>query len=426
MTTWLIEPHDPLIFRDGRPFGPTPGARATSLPFPFPSTTTGGVRTLAGLDEQGIFDTEKISDVKRIKVRGPLLAELALQGDGRERPTWLVRAPADAVLFATQEQAKEGNAVRRRLVPVTLPKLARTDFDTHNPQHLDMVGLPGWSEHEAQKPLDTPPTYWGWDMFEEWLHAPDEQSSSLVSLKELGHHGPQRELRVHVSIDSSRRVGRDEALFDTSGMEFIAAGERAKQLAHARRLALAVMVDIDEETRGRVEMRAGLNALGSERRVVCWRRCEHDFPPCPDQVMQQIPKQQACRLILLTPACFKEGYYPTWLCEERDGVTPQVRAVAVQRPQVVSGWDMTRAKSNARKPSRRLTPAGSVLFLCLKSDSKAAIEAWIERTWMHCISDDEQDRADGFGLVALGIWDGHPKAMEASASNAEERGAPVV
>ena len=53
MTRWIIEPLDPLIVRDGRPFDPTPGARARSVPFPYPSTTTGGIRTRAGKDDNG-------------------------------------------------------------------------------------------------------------------------------------------------------------------------------------------------------------------------------------------------------------------------------------------------------------------------------------------------------------------------------------
>ena len=76
MLTWIIEPRDPLIVRDGRPFGPTPGARAASLSFPFPSTTTGVVRTRAGLGPDGKFDTAQIERVKQIAVRGPLLVEL--------------------------------------------------------------------------------------------------------------------------------------------------------------------------------------------------------------------------------------------------------------------------------------------------------------------------------------------------------------
>ena len=56
MGNWLIEPIDPLIVRDGRPFGPTPGARARTLPFPFPQTIAGAVRTRDGLDANGRFD----------------------------------------------------------------------------------------------------------------------------------------------------------------------------------------------------------------------------------------------------------------------------------------------------------------------------------------------------------------------------------
>src|SRR6266446_9986611 len=78
MAIWIIEPRDPLIVRDGRPFGPDPGARATSLPFPFPSTTTGGVRTRAGLNDRGIFDLagKQLEDLKQLSVRGPLLVQL--------------------------------------------------------------------------------------------------------------------------------------------------------------------------------------------------------------------------------------------------------------------------------------------------------------------------------------------------------------
>ncbi|HZQ09120.1 MAG TPA: type III-B CRISPR module-associated Cmr3 family protein, partial [Anaerolineae bacterium] len=58
MSVWLIEPRDPLIFRDGRPFNPTPGARAISLPFPYPSTLAGAVRTRVGQNENGVFDKD--------------------------------------------------------------------------------------------------------------------------------------------------------------------------------------------------------------------------------------------------------------------------------------------------------------------------------------------------------------------------------
>src|SRR6266536_998598 len=102
MSIWIIEPHEPLIFRDGRPFSTNPGASANSLPFPFPSTTTGGVRTQAGLDGHGIF-TRTSEEVLRLHVRGPLLVQLPVNGSEPEKLDWLAPAPADALLLKPEK-----------------------------------------------------------------------------------------------------------------------------------------------------------------------------------------------------------------------------------------------------------------------------------------------------------------------------------
>jgi CRISPR-associated protein Cmr3 len=69
----------------------------------------------------------------------------------------------------------------------------------------------------------------------------------------------------------------------------------------------------------------------------------------------------------------------------------------VERWQAVSGWDMV-----ARKPKaiRRVTPAGSVYWF----EIVKATEDWAKKLWLTPISDSEQDRRDGFGLVLPGIW----------------------
>ena len=96
---WIIEPRDPFIARDGKPFGR--GTNASTLPFPFPSTTTGGVRTRAGLaegsflDEMGQPNHNLIQKVKEIAAKGSLLVELDCQGEIEQ---WLADAPADALL----------------------------------------------------------------------------------------------------------------------------------------------------------------------------------------------------------------------------------------------------------------------------------------------------------------------------------------
>src|SRR6266446_8460346 len=140
MAIWIIEPHDPLIVRDSRPFVPDPGARASSLPFPFPSTTAGGVRTRAALDDNGFFKfpndqnrpevQEQLNRLKQLRVRGPLLVQLTADGRDIVSNQWLVPAPRDALLFPAELTVTgEPTALVQQLVPLQLQQDAQTDFN---------------------------------------------------------------------------------------------------------------------------------------------------------------------------------------------------------------------------------------------------------------------------------------------------------
>src|SRR6266699_4211864 len=179
--TWIIEPHDPLIVRDGRPFGPNPSARAESLSFPFPSTTTGGVRTRAGLKADGMFDVSQIERVKQIKVRGPLLVQLAQSGDEIEK--WLIPAPADTLLL---ESEKKGYVLCKQLVPLKVYEGAETG-STKDRTSLMLVGP---VRPDPGKPSKETPLYWDWDAFQKWLVDPSDHEQSLAT---LGNSGPSRE-----------------------------------------------------------------------------------------------------------------------------------------------------------------------------------------------------------------------------------------
>lgn len=398
MTVWFIDPHDPLIVRDGRPFGPQPGAQATSLPFPFPSTTTGGVRTRAGL-QNGTFDKSKanIERVKKIKVRGPLLIQLHPDGNTVER--LLVHAPADALFLSRDQSDQKDQPICRRLLPLEMSEGTITDFDKHE---LNLVGL---AQSERSKPAKNTPSYWYWETLEKWLIDPSIYDGKQVSLTDMGHNGPQRERRIHVSIDAETSTGKEGALFGTSGLDFTYPGKGDnKSLSEGRKLALAVAVN-DLETPGMLE---GIAALGGERRMVCWRKSSLEFPSCPEDIEKAIIRDKACRLVLLTPGCFTQGYKPSQIMNQNNGVTVELKAIAVQRPQVVSGWDLERGTP---KPTRRLAPAGTVFFLSVKG-SDNAIRDWVRNTWMQCISDDEQYLNDGFGLAGLGTWSRIPEKIQ--------------
>lgn len=391
MTVWIIEPRDPLIVRDGRPFGPVPGARAVSLAFPFPSTTAGGVRTRDGLGPDGHFQPGEIQRVKQITVRGPLLVELETEtGDIVQ---WLASVPADALLLDL-DPPDVGKAVRRRLVPLQALPEANTDL----PDSLSLVGMSG---ADRRKPCSKAPRYWHWKHFEQWLLKPQAQDGEVLALADLGQDGPVPEVRMHVRMQPETQAAAEGALFQTRGREFTFSSA-GQSLAQARRLALAVA------TTDAPNLKEGLASLGGEQRLVMWRQSSQSLPSCPGALRESIVEHRHCRVVLLTPAYFGAGWKPTWLLGSREGVTPSLQAMAVGRPLVVSGWDFEKGKP---KPTRRLAPAGTVLFLKLDGD-EAAIKKWIDTTWMSCVSDEEQSRRDGFGLAVFGAWDGMFQPLE--------------
>jgi CRISPR-associated protein Cmr3 len=400
MKAWIIEPRDPFIARDGRPF--SAGGRAKTLPFPFPSTTTGGARTRAGLDSDGVF-AAAVADVKKIEVRGPLLAQLDVSGAIIE---WFAPAPSDALLF--EAEGKDKHAKLRQLSPRELSDGAITNLPNGlRPAYLTVV--------EKSKPLSSAPRYWRWSEFEEWLLNPDTLTSKPEhELACLGHSGPLFESRTHVKVLHESQTAEEGQLFQTSGLEF--ARRIDESSCAADRLALVIQTNADEELGMQDCIRQGLAHLGGERRFVSWRegRAVRDLfnENCPSAIQEAIVAEKRCRLVLVTPAQFKEGLLPIWLRDKAvDGFKAEVRAVANNRHQVVSGWDFERVSGDPKrkygrpKPTRRLVPAGSVFWFDLSAaNNNRQIEDWIEAVWMKCVSDDEQDRKDGFGLAVLGTW----------------------
>ena len=82
MSVWILEPRDPLLVRDGRPFSAEPGARARSLPLPYPSVTAGCWRTLKGKNNpEGFFDVSLVEPLLKESITGPLLVELSSDGE---------------------------------------------------------------------------------------------------------------------------------------------------------------------------------------------------------------------------------------------------------------------------------------------------------------------------------------------------------
>ncbi|WP_337845330.1 type III-B CRISPR module-associated protein Cmr3 [Thermus sp.] len=354
----LIEPRDPLIARDGRPFSAHPGAQAKSLPFPLPQTLAGAYRRRRA-EALGLSFPEAAEAVKAWPIRGPLLAE---EDGGRFR--LLGPRPLDAVRLGERLlrllpwEAEGGTNLPQGLLPLA-------------PEDLEARGKPG--------PLLP---FWYWEALEAWLLGQAPQPL-------LEHPGPAREVRFHVGLDPTHGVAREGFLFRTEGLEF--AHKDCKEEGRPRTLALVLWVEEEVE---------GVFPLGGERRLAFWRKGGPGVPKPPEGLLEALLRHRAARALLLTPALFAEGWRP------RGGEIRGARVVAaaVGRPLWVSGWDL---QAGRPKPTRRAVPAGSVYFLRLPKEwGEAEIRGWLEAVWFQNASDEEQDRRDGFGLLAIGVWDG--------------------
>ncbi len=360
MSTWLLEPRDTLVVRDGRPIQDSGLMR--SVDFPWPSTIAGALRTRAGTNENGHFQWQP-AQAKAMEVVGPLLVELDETGEVRE---WLAPAPRDCVFFAQED----GRLLRLRLQPQSLRDGELTDHGSKP--------FAAFDSQETQSKAAVGPQFWRWSELEAWLRAP---AASQPVTEAFGVKRIERERRTHVAVERDTQTAADGKLFSTVGLRFTT--------VVGARLALAA------RTTG--AFKGGVIALGGERRPTSLRAVQTS--PFPSQIMDILPgPDRLLRLVLLTPACFQNGAVPdaATLGSEVELVT-----WCVPRPEIVSGWDF---ETNKPKATRRLAPAGSVYWLRLKDEvDDNQFRGWLERTSMHCISDNPQDRLDGFGLAIVGV-----------------------
>lgn len=402
MSVWLIEPLDPLIARDGRPAAV---GRFSTVPFPYPSMTAGAVRTRLG-SEGGAFTlpADALEDLKKVEVRGPLLAKLDPETD--EILEWLVPAPRDAAVLRDKDEKPAVFALRpRKLDPGEA-------LDSLGEEGLLPLATSG--EAGASKPPEGIPSFWRWEEMKGWLINPADRQD--VDLSSLGIRKLPVETRGNVALRPGERVGMDGMLFQTSGLRFLDLEKEDGPRFSLQRLALSVGCPGGMVAGRALALEEQIAPLGGERRLARWRQSSQAWPSLPEEVRESIVKNRRARLILLTPAIFNNGALPGWNGKEWPwgdaALKVTVKAACVPRPEVVSGWDL--AASNGEKPkgrpkpTRRLVCAGSVYFVEIEGGSEADVRRWCEKTWLASVSDDVQGRRDGFGMVALGTWEKRP------------------
>jgi len=399
VTILQLTPHDPIIARDGRPFGAGQGNRMRGLSWPLPSVVAGSFRTAlvkagSGLDFSGDMP-QRLMAIEVAGVFPTVGSELYLP------------APNDAVA----EPTEDGKGIKTVYRVTPQPNNGGCDFPDDLPLRPVML-----SEEQAKtdfKPADVP-TWWPMGRFVKWLVGEGES----VTFDKAFLNSPVQETRDHVSLDADRGAAAEGQLFATAGIivthlpRFYPKNipRDQKPMTFKERLAeitISARVTINDARFGHMEGFNTWHPLGGERRLVHWQRTDApDLWTCPDAVRSALGNATRIRMVLATPAIFDHGWQPGWLDVNSltgkpigDGPVLKLVGVSNARWKAVSGWSL--APPRGPKPIRRMVPAGSVYFF-EKVEGDSNILA--TQGWLRPVSDSPQDRNDGFGLAIWGTW----------------------
>ena len=362
-----LEPLAPIIVRSGRPLEGK--SDADPARFPPPSTVAGCLRTAWARATARPFGPE----LARLAVAGPLL----LDRDNRV----LAPRPADALYFG-----RGGSAHCVRAEPGAFEAGCSADL----PDDLLPVRL---AEPVSEKPGDGP-AWWSWrDLL-------DFRAGETVAHTRLCKNGWSPPLggdrRTHVVIDPSTGAAEAGRFFQTEGLDLDVPRDSDRPSPGGLRL-LARCGEALGGTLAHLGGKRGLAALEPEP--------EDIWPAWPRGWLDRIARAGGLCLTLLTPAVFSAGYRPGWLDEKLIGSPPdipglrlQLRAAAVERWLPHSGWDLALRQP---RPSRKLAGAGAAYWFRILGD---ADRGGLSALWLAGVSDLEQDRRDGFGLVLPSPW----------------------
>jgi len=391
-----ITPRDPIIARDGRPFGLNQGNRMRSLGWPLPSVVAGSLRTALVKAEPSLdFTSDTPTRLMTIEVAGifPTI------GDELYLP-----APSDAVAEPTQDG--KGVETIHRLTPQS--NFGGCDFPDDLPLRPVML-----SEDQARSDFkpESMPTWWPLSKYVDWLTMADTQRpGTWFNESFLG--APVQETRDHVRLDTDTGAAAEGHIFTTTGLNLTYLPRHGVPESNSFQkrfvaIELSARAKTRDSTFSQLNSLASWHPLGGERRLVHWRQSDGSKSwSCPESVQRELESTSRIRMVLVTPAIFKHGWRPDWLDAKSltgrsypDGPLLKLVGVSNARWKAVSGWSL--APPRGPKPIRRMVPAGSVYFFerIERDDQTLAANGWLRP-----VSDLQQDCNDGFGLAAWGTW----------------------
>lgn len=414
--TLVLRPRDGLTVKDARGFNVAGGVPASALSWPLPPTVIGAARTSIGVQLKIGTDSSEPTRRKWEELREQVCLEALLpvfrHASSSDDAEWtaLWPSPRDAMFFPSANSSSP-DVVRLSPAP-TLPQ-HRGCWEDDELLCKATDGLWLATLDERRKPLRGP-SWWAHEDMIDWLLGSGKRTAGKQA------PAPVRRLDVHVKIDANSLTAQDSMLFSHETYEYLKRESPAEgvweSISHVE-LALAVALGIDERIPAPSD---NVWRLGGEGRTARVESARLDATLKAPPSIANLVGQRRFRLLVVTPAYFRSGWYPDWLEPRRvegtdtvelRGEMPSIRREVVlrsalsDRPMVLSGWDFVKREP---KPSRKVVCPGTVYFFELVGNDGLSKED-AHSLWAQSIQRPGQDRDDGFGRSLPGIW---PESMQ--------------
>lgn len=393
MNSYLIESLAPLVFRSAKPFGSKMSAQ--DMIFPLPSAGAGLIRYL-GITQGKLppvkddLKSKPLSEalqhaeyeqVLSVKSYGVYLTQYS----DTETAKILVAKPANSLYV----EDDDGNTKLVRLAPQPIDADCGSDLPNHL-LYVQTVDEGGKAIALKGKPKSGV-NYWAIADVYRW-----QQGENLTydQVRDNGVTSIPTDIRTHVAIDDITLSSEEGRLFQTASYDL---GYQAKPNHNGfedKRLGFVIFSEqmLDDD----------LATFGGERRLSDFKKTTAKlFNAMTQADVDSMNQAKGFSLTFITPCIFANGYLPNWIDEPTmQGTLPnstikvQLKAVAIERWQAISGWDSLLWQPKAM---RKAVSAGSVYWFSLIDDMDLTTLQRLSQS----LADDVYDQNDGFGMAIV-------------------------
>jgi len=368
----FLEPNDVLMFRDGRPFAGGDDHFARGIFPPSPATIYGALRSHILSVRSGKFDTFKNEPAKIPKdITDEIGSTMAL---GSLEITQFFVAKND-----------EGHIQRYFPMPIDIAREKGKEdckFYILSPDSsindIVLTNMPSGLQHlwfATEKALETAAGFLSEDAMMAYLS--DNVPEKIIKTEEIY----KTEERTGIRKSRQTRSVHEGGLYS---VEYF----RMKE-------GFGFAIEVE----GTVQLPdSGIMRLGGDHRSA--RYFKSSWKGMDTKIIKdRISKDKHFKLVLLTPAIFKNGWLPGSIDSntfkgEINGIKVKMTGACVGKPIGIGGFDMAKGMPKGMK---KAVPAGSVYYFELVNSD---VDNLFERLWLKTISDERAQ--EGFGITLIG------------------------